>query len=195
MIRTVIIAMLISLAGCTSRPPEPPDQIHAVFSDKPVTSLGINEPFDTVITVTVDSVEKYGETTEGDWITEYHLGRLNVLQILEGPFSMTKMNFGFQTAYPTPESGIVLDASPPVVQPGNHLALWMNTKVQPFVVVFCQTRSSQEGWSHLSPAENMKITRAFEKYLGSCPRHLEYKKQTDTSHVISDGARTLTVDK
>ena len=157
--------------------------------------LGINEPFDTVITATVDSVKKYGETTEGDWVREYHMGKLTVLEVLHGSFSMKRFNIRFTTSRPTEGSEVVLKAGVPTVREENHLALWMNTKVQPFVIVFTQTRNDSKAWSHLSPAENWRITQAVSKYLDACPRLLEYKSQTDTAHVLSDGPRTITVEK
>jgi len=193
----LISVLLISLVitGCANSPPQPPEQLHAVFSRKPRTSLSIQEPYDTIIMASVDSNEEYAKKRKGDWITTWYLCKLNVLQVLAGEIPESTLNVRNAAAFPTPESGILLSIDPGPLQPGNLVAFWLDTRVKPYTIVFCQTRTPREEWCNIPAHANLQITRAIETRLRYCPSYLEYLGQTDTSHVVSDGPRTFSVDK
>lgn len=188
-------ALCLLMAGCVNSLPTPPDPLHAVFSTRPRTSLGINETYDTIVMVEVETREEYATRKHGDWITEWSLCKSQVLQVLYGKLSDQRLNIRCASSYPTPESGILLEIALGPMQTGNLVVLFLDTTTKPYRIVFCQTRIPKNEWNQLTPNDNFNIMRAVETYLDFCPSHLGYLGKTDASYVVSDGARTISVDR
>lgn len=182
-------------------PPLPPEPLHAILSTQPRTRLGVTQQYDAIVLVSVDSVYEYETRKKGNWITHWYLCKTSVLQVFEGTVSETNLNVRFSDAWPTPESGIILDKNPSVFQNEAVIALWMKTNTRPYEIVFIQKRfwlanqGQLTGWTSLNADTNLNITRAVERHLRYCPTILKFLGETDDSYVVSDGPRKISIDK
>lgn len=136
MSRLPILLLPLWLMACgpniTTTPPGPPAQlsppagapaVNARFADP-----GNTLPVDTVVKATCAESREFGKVQQGNWITVWYLVQCDVTAVEQGHWPGGRLVFVAQDAWPTPESGIMLDKGPWPYRVGATLRVFLNTR-------------------------------------------------------------------
>lgn len=95
-----------------------------------------------VLIVRCRGVEEYGKTSAGkNWNYHWSLISMDVLTVERGTWTKKEVNFVYPDAWPTPESGIMIDKNVFPFAKGYIFALTMETSTKPATVVAFERRS------------------------------------------------------
>lgn len=148
LIRFSICGLLAAaFAGCDSHglrgpsmppvPPTPPKACNAIWPKPDQADQG-----DTVVIARCRGVDEYAKTSAGkDWNHHWLLVSMEVLAVERGAWVEREVNFVHPDAWPTPESGIMLDKAVFPFAKGNIFALTLMTRAKPATVVAFEQRS------------------------------------------------------
>jgi len=144
-IRFPLFALLITaVIGCGTHrlelppsPPTPPKTCNAIWSKSDQVEHG-----DTVVIARCRGADEYAITSaRKHWNHHWHLVPMDVLAIERGTWIEREVNFVYPDAWPTPESGIILDKGVFPFAKGYVFALTLNTSKTPATVVAFERRS------------------------------------------------------
>jgi hypothetical protein len=126
--------------GCPSAPAAPaapPQACNAIWPRPGETDRG-----DAVVIARCRGASEYAKTSAGkDWNYHWHLVSMDVLGVERGTWIEKEVNFVYPDAWPTPESGIMVDKNPFPFAKGCVFALMLKTSARPATVVAFERRS------------------------------------------------------
>lgn len=123
-----------------SVPPVPPTPLKACNAIWPKPEQA--EHGDTVVIARCRGANEYAKTSAGkDWNYHWYLVSLDVLAVERGAWIEKEVNFVYSDAWPTPESGIMIDKAVFPFAKGHIIALTLMTRAKPATVVAFERRS------------------------------------------------------
>lgn len=118
-------------------PPTPPKACNAIWQKPDQADHG-----DVVVIARCRGAEEYAKTAAGkDWNHHWYLVSMNVLAIERGTWIETEVNFVYADAWPTPESGIMIDKEVFPFAKGYIFALTLKTVATPATLMAFERRS------------------------------------------------------
>lgn len=97
---------------------------------------------DAVVIARCRGADEYAKTSAGrDWNHHWYLVSMDVLAIERGTWIEKELNFVYPDAWPTPESGIMIDKDVFPFAKGYTFALTLKTDAEPATVVAFERRS------------------------------------------------------
>lgn len=145
---TCVACFLLTAAvvGCDSHgigipstppPPLPPKACNTILQTPDRMASG-----DAVVIVRCRGADEYAKTAASkDWNYHWNLVTMDVLVVERGTWIDKEVNFIYPDAWPTPESGIMIDKGAFPFAKGYIFALTMKTTAQPATIVAFERRS------------------------------------------------------
>ncbi|MBP7274825.1 MAG: hypothetical protein KBA51_01320 [Kiritimatiellae bacterium] len=100
------------------------------------------DPGDAVVIARCRGADEYAKTSAGkDWNHHWYLVEMDVLAVERGTWTEKEVRFAYPDAWPTPESGIMIDKAVFPFAKGYILALTLKTGATPATVVAYERRS------------------------------------------------------
>ncbi len=129
------LACLLWTGLCGCGEPRPPGRVNARLDLAERPSPSAESPGDTVVRGTIRSAKRYASRVRGDWEDSWHLVIVDVIEVQRGRWPDRTVSFTCRETWPTIESGIVLDESPPWWMPGSMVVLRLDTTRRPARIV------------------------------------------------------------
>jgi len=150
--RTVAIAvsvLAVLVSGCESvggPPPAPPPPADAPAAN--CTTLGnaipygpAEQPGETIVVARCSLVRRYATVTRGDWDYSWYVFGFDVVSAERGAWPAKQVVFVAYDAWPTRESGILVDKGPFPYDPGRVMAFHVRTGMSPPLITGQEWRS------------------------------------------------------
>jgi hypothetical protein len=123
--------------GFPATPPTPPKAYNAIWQGPDRTDSG-----DAVVIARCRGADEYAKTAAGkDWNYHWYWVPMDVLAVERGTWIDKEVNFVYPDAWPTPESGIMINKQSFPFTKGYVFALTLKTTTQPATVVAFERRS------------------------------------------------------
>lgn len=232
----IVLIGLLAVGGCYAaklafESPSPPMAVNACLADHVAIYNDKSATGDTVLVGRcLTDGDEFARRTRGNWVHYWRLVRVELLAVEQGrwdqrlgtttpgaagPAGLGELRFVVEDAWPTPESGIMIDKAPWPYRPEYVYAFTLDTTVSPARIVSQERRSLVDPsrravmiqWPESKAERDEFSRRIHEAIQNAWPQPADdsghfvmlYHEQTDTSWIIialdSRRAEALAVDK
>jgi hypothetical protein len=135
-LRIGLLMIACGLFGCDIEPALPPGapSVNAWLAENGGTLVA-----DAVVRARCRRGDVFGERRRGDWITTWYLVECDVTAVERGSWTAGRLVFVAQDAWPTVESGIMVDKAPWPYRPGAELRFGLNSSSGRALIVQVET--------------------------------------------------------
>lgn len=143
-VATCIVSACVGLGAGGCGPPAPPQRVNAVLPKN--LPIYREEPeacdkADAVVLTQCTQRQEYAKRVRGNWERHWYVTSWRVVRVERGQWPDASVDFISYESWPTLESGIVLEALPPVYYPGALLAFCIDTSQRRPIIVAQEERS------------------------------------------------------
>jgi hypothetical protein len=130
----MILGSSLLLAGCGN--PIPPERPNVRLADDSAYLPQAKGPGDVVLVAQITASKEYGQQRMhwGNWITHWYLVKAKVLSVRQGQWTGGDLVFTAADAWPTSQSGIMVDKAPWPYKIGAIFAISLDTSEHPPVI-------------------------------------------------------------
>jgi hypothetical protein len=196
-----LIALL--LAGCAIHPPFP-KEVNAVAEGIP-HSKSLWDPGSQVqrkanpdiigLLVYTDSVSEFARTRSGKWITYWYLCKFKIMTPVAGDLDENEIAFVCKDAWPTPESGLMIDKVPFPYFKGKIFLFAIKNKNKPYQVLYQEKRSflaphgpmNYSGWRSINHEQIFNAIHLYNKSRKAKPSGGRIVEATDQYWIAAVG--------
>ena len=145
--------LLVAASGCRGVP-SPPVPVNADLVSHEPPRETTDASADAIVVGVFRQFEPYASRVRGGWEYTWHRVAYAVLATERGSWSAPEVSFVFDVVWPTPESGVILEALEHPFHPGNVSAFFLDTRSRPPRIV------ATEGRSRIPPFEPAMRSKA-----------------------------------